>query len=155
MALAPRRLLLGRAVEGDKRLVDLDLCLGVHTADGIKNLAVDGIDGLAHALAEIALAAIAQFNRLMCAGRGPGGDGRAAPGPVLEHDIDLDGRIAAAVEDLASDDVGDGSHEVPNGWQCSRGFYRIENALVMPRESEASSDVSPALETGPPIARWE
>ena len=59
--------LVGSTVEGDKRLVDLDLCLGVHTADGIKNLAVDGIDGLAHALAEIALAAIAQFDRLMCA----------------------------------------------------------------------------------------
>jgi hypothetical protein len=36
-----------------------------------------------------------------------------------------------------------------------RGFYRIKNALVMPRESKASNDASPALETGPPIARWE
>jgi hypothetical protein len=31
---------------------------------------------------------------------------------VLQHDIDLDGRIAAAIEDFAADDGTDGGHEV-------------------------------------------
>ncbi len=63
--------LVRRAVERDERLVDLDLRLRIHAADGIENLAVDGVDRFAHALAEIALAAVAQFHRLVCAGRGP------------------------------------------------------------------------------------
>ena len=58
---------VGSTVEGDERLVDLDLRFSIHAADGIENLAVDGIDGLAHAFAEIALAAIAQLDCLMCA----------------------------------------------------------------------------------------
>ena len=32
--------------------------------------------------------------------------------------------------------------------QCSRGFYRIENTLVMPRESKASSALHTALKKG-------
>src|SRR6185437_8926437 len=35
----------------------------------------------------------------------------AAARAVFEHDVDLDGRIAAAVEDFAADDVGDGGHD--------------------------------------------
>ena len=50
----PSRLVLGDAVERDHGLVDLGLCLGVHAADGIEDLAVDGFDRAAHALAEIA-----------------------------------------------------------------------------------------------------
>ena len=39
--------LVGRAVERDQRLVDLDLLLGVHAADRVEDLAVDGVDRLA------------------------------------------------------------------------------------------------------------
>jgi hypothetical protein len=31
----------------------------------------------------------------------------------------------------------------PGGWQLSAGFYRMENALVMSRESGASSRLEP------------
>ena len=62
------------------------------------------------ALAEIARAAVAQLDRLMRAGGGAGGHGGAAHGAVFEHDVDFDGRIAAAVENLAADDVDDGGH---------------------------------------------
>ena len=48
--------LVGRAVERDHGFVDLDLRLGLHAAESVENLAIDGVDGFAHALAEIALA---------------------------------------------------------------------------------------------------
>ena len=64
-----------------------------------------------HALAEIArLVAVAELDRLVGAGRGAGRHRRAAHRAVLEDHIDLDGRVAAAVEDLAPDDVDDGGH---------------------------------------------
>ena len=58
------------------------------------------------------LVAVAQLDRLVRAGRGAGRHGGAAHGAVLEHHVDLDRRIAAAVEDLAGDDVDDGGHAV-------------------------------------------
>ena len=64
-----------------------------------------------HALALVArLVAVAQLDRLVGAGGGARRDRRPAHGPVLEHDVDLDRRVAAAVEDLAADDVDDGGH---------------------------------------------
>ena len=131
--------LVRRAVERDQRLVDLGLRLGVHAADGVEDLAVDGVDRLAHALAEVALVAVAQFDRLVRPGGGARRHRGAPLAPVLQHDVDLDGRIAAAVEDFAADDVDDGSHGVPGGWQLLAGFYRIKNTLVMSRETGASS----------------
>jgi hypothetical protein len=64
-----------------------------------------------HALAEIArLVAVAQLDRLECAPvEAP--DGTAArPASRLRGDVDLDRRVAAAVEDLAGDDVDNGGH---------------------------------------------
>src|SRR5262249_19148671 len=56
------------------------------------------------------LVAVAQLDRFVRAGGGAGWHRRAALGAVLEDHVDLDGRIAAAVEDLTADDVDDGSH---------------------------------------------
>ncbi len=103
-----------RAVERDHRLVDLGLRLGIHAADRVEDLAGHGRDGLLHALAEIAfLVAVAQLDRLVRAGRGAARHRGAAHRAVLQHHIDLDGRVAAAVEDFAADDVDDGGHGVP------------------------------------------
>ena len=100
-----------RAVERDHGLVDLDLRLGIHAAERLKNLAVDRLDRVAHALAEIALlVAVAQLDRLMRPGRGARRDAGAAARAVFEHDIDLHGRIAAAIENFPADDVDDGGH---------------------------------------------
>ena len=55
-------------------------------------------------------AAVAQLDGLVGAGRGSRRHGCAAHRTVFEHDIDFDGRIAAAVEDLTADDVDDGGH---------------------------------------------
>ena len=56
------------------------------------------------------LVAVAQLDRLVRAGRGARRHRRAAPHAALEHHVDLDRRIAAAVQDLAGDDVDDGGH---------------------------------------------
>ena len=45
--------LVGRAVERDHGLVDLDLSFGVHAAERVEQFAVDGFNGVAHAFAEI------------------------------------------------------------------------------------------------------
>ena len=75
--------LVGRAVELDQRVVDAALVLGVHAGERIEDLAVDGVDRLEHALAEVALlVAVAQLDGLVRAGRGAGGHrrrGRSAP----------------------------------------------------------------------------
>ena len=66
---------------------------------------------LQHALAEVALlVAVAQLDGLVRSRRGAGGHAGAAQRAVLEDDIHLDGRVAAAVQDLAADDIDDGGH---------------------------------------------
>jgi len=102
--------LVRRAVQLDHQIVDLDLVLGLETADCVEDLGIDGLDGLLDALAEIAAAAVTQFDGFMRAGRSTRRNGRTAHAAVFEIDIDLDGRIAAAVENFAADNVGDGSH---------------------------------------------
>ena len=67
---------------------------------------------LLHALAAVALAAVAQLDRLEGAGGRAGGDRCAADGAVVEGDLDLDGGVASRVEDLASADCLDGRHGV-------------------------------------------
>ncbi len=105
--------LVGRAVERDHGLVDVDLALGLETADRFEDLAVDRFDGLLHALAAVApLVAVAQLDRLVDAGRGAGGHRRAAERAVFQNYVDLDGGIAAAVKDFAADDIDDRGHKV-------------------------------------------
>ena len=77
------------------------------------DLAIDRVDRLADALAEpAALVAVALLDRLVRAGRGARGHRGAAEAAVLEQHLDLDRRIAAAVEDLAAVDVDDRGHFV-------------------------------------------
>ena len=69
-------------------------------------------DGVAHAPAEVAVAAVAELDRLEGAGGGAGGHDGTAPPARGEEDLDLDGRVAAGVEDLPPDDVLDLGHGV-------------------------------------------
>ncbi len=100
-------------VEFDHSRVDGELFLRVHSADRVEDRTVDRFDGLANALAEIAVTAVAQFDRLIGARRGARRDGGTSEGAVLEDDVDLHGRIATAVQYFAGDDVDDLGHESP------------------------------------------
>ena len=73
---------------------------GVEALQRRGDLAVDVGDGPGDALAGPGLAAVAQLDRLELAGGGAGGHGRAARGARLQPHLDLDGRVAAAVEHL-------------------------------------------------------
>ena len=100
-------LVLG-AVELDHRGVERGLVERVEAGDRVGDLAVDGVDRAGHALAEIAaLVAVAQLDGLARAGRGARGHGRPAEGAALQDDVGLDGRVAAAVQDLAAADRDD------------------------------------------------
>ena len=95
---------------------------GVHAAEGVEDLAVHRLDGLEHTLAEIArLVAVAQFHSLMRAGGGARRHRRAAHRTVFQHHIDLDRGIAAAIENLAADDVDDGGHDIVLSCVARRG----------------------------------
>ncbi len=61
--------------------------------------------GLEHALAAVlGLVAVAQLDRLVGARGGARRHRRAADRTVNEHHVDLDGRVAAGIEDLAGFD---------------------------------------------------
>ena len=118
--------LVCRAVELDHRAVDVNLVLGLEPPDGLEEFAVHRLDGALDALAEIALAAVAQFDGLVGTGGSARRHGSAAHRAVLEHDIDLDGRVAAAIQNFAADNIDDGGHGAEN--PCMR-------SIEMPRPS--------------------
>jgi hypothetical protein len=108
--------LVGRAVELDERLVETGLVGRVAPAHGVGDLAVDVGDRLGDALAAVGHAAVAQLGGLELPGRGAAGH-RGAPGrPRAQHQLDLDGRVAAAVEDLAGVDLLDLTHSFNLAW---------------------------------------
>ncbi len=101
--------LVRRTIELDHQVVDLDLVFGIMTADRIIDLAIDRFDGLFNALAEITRRRHAVRRLHAHRSRRPR-DRSAAHAAIFEIDVDLYGRVATAVEDLAADDVGDGGH---------------------------------------------
>jgi hypothetical protein len=99
--------LVRRPVKLDQQLVDRALVGCVEPPDGRSDLAARVLDRAAHPLPTEGLLAVAELDRLELPGRRAGRHGRPAEGPGLETDVDLDGRVAARVEDLAGVDVGD------------------------------------------------
>ena len=108
--MAPSRALFGVPSSSISARSIGQLVLGIEAGERIEDLAVDRLDRLAHPPAAKARPAVALLDRLVRAGRGARRNRRAAERPGLEGDLDLDGRIAAAVEDLAGMNVGDGGH---------------------------------------------
>ena len=86
------------------------LVAAVEPEHGVGDLAVDVLDRGAHALAAVALAAVAQLDGLVGAGAGAARHGRPAAGAAEQLDLDLDGGVAAGVEDLPADDFDDLAH---------------------------------------------
>ena len=70
------------------------------------------LDGVLHALAAVAVAAVAQLDGLVLARRRARRDDGPPLRARLQHDLDLDGRVAARVEDLSSLDHVDAAHSI-------------------------------------------
>ena len=101
------------AVQFDHGVVDQELVFGIHARQRVEQLTVDRVTGFQYALAAIArLIAVAQFDRFVGAGGGARRHRGTAKSAVFQHHINLDGGVAAAVEDFAGENVGNGGHDV-------------------------------------------
>ena len=105
--------LVGGAVELEHEAIETALVGSVETDDLRGDDVVDVGDGLLDSLAAVAgLVAVAQLDGLEGARGGAGGDGGTSGGAVLKQDLDLEGRVAAGVEDLAGFNCLDEGHLV-------------------------------------------
>ena len=103
--------LVGSAVQIDEHLVDGHLIQHVGADEGLGDLGVHVLHGGLNALAVItALVAVTQLAGLVNTGGSAGGDRSAAHGAVLQIDLHLNGGVAAAVQDLAAQNVNDLDH---------------------------------------------
>ena len=101
------------AVEGDELVVEEALVGGVEADHGVGDLGVDVLDRGAHALAAVALAAVAQLVRLVRAGAGAARHDGPSARAGEQLDVDLDGRVSPGIEDLAAHDLHDRAHVLP------------------------------------------
>jgi hypothetical protein len=99
-----------RSVQLAHHAVDADLVFRLEAANRVEDLGVDGGNRLLDALAAIAFAAVAQLDGFVRTRRCAGRHSSAAERSLLQPDIDLHGRIAAAVQDFAGDHVDDCGH---------------------------------------------
>ncbi len=104
-------LFVRRAIELDHPLVDGDLVERIHAHKLVSDFFVDVVDGFQHALAQkVRLVAVAQLPGLMHTGAGAAGNGGRANRVIVQSYIDLDGRIAAAIENLPGVDIDNHAH---------------------------------------------
>ena len=98
-------------VEFDQDLVDIRLLAGVEAHDRLGNLGVDVLDRTQHTFATVTRRiAIAQFDRLARAGRGPGWHGCTAHRARFKQYIAFDRGVAAGIDHLTSDNVDNRAH---------------------------------------------
>ena len=108
----PKPALVVAAVKLAKEAVDRDLVEGVAAAQCVGDLAVHGCDGLQDALTpEPVFVAVAQLDSLPCPGRCTRGHRSPSVRAAFEEDLDLDGRVAPAVDDFPS------AHVVDSGYR--------------------------------------
>ena len=113
IALAPRRDLFSVPSSSIERGVEGGLVVGVAAVDGAGDLPVDVGDRGRHALAAVGVPAVAQLGGLELTGRGARRHGGAPGRAGAQRDVDLDRRVAAAVEDLAGVDAVNRAHVSP------------------------------------------
>ena len=99
--------LVRRSVELDEEPVEARLVVRRDAHERGPDLALHVLDGAEDALAEVgAGVAVAELHRLELPGGGTGGHVGAADGAGVERHLDLHGRVAARVENLAGVDAG-------------------------------------------------
>src|SRR6202034_3060258 len=108
---------------------------------GRSDLVEHGVHGLLDALAPIPVAAVAQFDGLVLAGRRAGGHRGPRERPVDQGHLDLDCRVAAGIKDLAGPDLLDNRH-----WFS----LRREGYRVLTRSVTATSSLKPLLRASDP-----
>ena len=113
-----------RAVKFDQCRVERALVGSIHSAQAVGNLAVDVTNRVRDTLAAPGRATVAELNCLPLTRRRTRWHSSMATRTILEHDIDLNGRIATRVEDLSSVNRGDCAHAVPSSgaWSARRVF---------------------------------
>src|SRR5205814_7735816 len=111
------------AVVGQIDLVEAALVEGIEAAERSPDLVVDVLDGLAHALSAVPVAAVAQLDRLVSTGARAARHRHAAARTGDEIDLDLDRRVPPGVEDLPPHDILDDAH-------CCAALPRILLMLV-------------------------
>ncbi len=141
----PQPPLVWRRVELDHRLVERPLLRRPRPDQRLGDLPIHVVDRLAHALAAPSVPPVPQLHRLELPGRGAGGNRRETSGTRLERDLNLNGRVAARIEDLAGVDRLDDAH---------RGANPIRRPTSQDARSIRENDINPAargpLPRGPP-----
>ena len=102
--VGPEGALVVAAVEFRHRGIHGGLVEGAEAAEGRGDPLLDVLHRLADSLAEVLLAAVAQFVGLMGAGAGPAGHDRPAAGAALQVHLRLHRGGAAGIEHLTGND---------------------------------------------------
>jgi hypothetical protein len=120
--VGPDPALVRGAVQIDQLLVDDPLLDGVIPDQCRPDLFEYGLDGLQHALAEVAArVSVTEFDRLVLAGGRAGWDRSTGQRPVVEGHFHLHRGVAPGVEDFACADQFDGRHRAHPfacWWSC-------------------------------------
>ena len=102
--------LVRRPVQVDHGLVDQPLVVDLVAEQFRLDLVDDALDRAADSLAAVLRAAVAELDGLEGAGRGSARHPGPPDGPVVQRDLDLEGRVAPGVQDLPGMDRFNGGH---------------------------------------------
>ena len=102
--------LVRRPVQVDHGLVDQALVVDLVAEQFRLDLVDDVLDRPGHPLAAVFRAAVPELDGLEGAGRGSARHARPGDGPVIERDLDLEGRVAPGIQDLPGMDRFYGGH---------------------------------------------
>ena len=115
MALAPRRLFVGRAVQFNQSPVNGCLIQCVCAEQSFGNFGIHVMYGVADALAEIPSGIpIPELAGFVNSRRSPGGNRGSSNGAVYQIDFHFDGGISSGVQNFPSMDLGNMFHKNPS-----------------------------------------
>src|SRR5699024_3071781 len=99
---------------------------------GRRELIQHRVDGLGDALAQVAVATVAQLDGLVSTRRRARGHGRATERAVVQQHLHLDGGVASRIEDLPGSDLLDKRHVCSLGkfWCLPRGGGTVVTVAV-------------------------